>query len=114
MPSNIQAGADQTHGFPEHQFEKFWTQQLTLRIEQETNAPNRTELPSPRFSALGFGFDSNTLGGRYLLIMYPCAILLSAALAIAPWLRWRFSLRTLLIATMVFAIVLELGVLFRR
>jgi hypothetical protein len=35
---------------------------------------------------------------------------LAAALAAAPWLEWRFSLRTLLIVMTVLAIMLGLGV----
>ena len=37
----------------------------------------------------------------------------SAALAVLPWLRWRFSLRTLLIATTLVAVGLGVIVLFR-
>jgi hypothetical protein len=46
-------------------------------------------------------------------IRYWSAVTLSAALAILPWLswlRWRFSLRTLLIATTLIAVVLGLVV----
>ena len=35
-----------------------------------------------------------------------CVVLLMAALAAVPWLRWRFSLRTLLIAMTLVAVVL--------
>jgi hypothetical protein len=35
-------------------------------------------------------------------------IILTAALAGVPWIRWRFSLRTLLIATSLVAVVLGL------
>ena len=37
-----------------------------------------------------------------------CLLGLTTALAAAPWLRWRFSLRTLLIATTLVAVVLGL------
>jgi hypothetical protein len=40
-------------------------------------------------------------------------VLLLFGLAAAPWLRWRFTLRTLLIATMLIAIVLGLIVWLR-
>ena len=39
--------------------------------------------------------------------------MLSAVAAISPWLRWRFSLRTLLIATTLVAVVLGLIVWLR-
>jgi hypothetical protein len=55
----------------------------------------------------GFG-----AGGRVpnYLLMFPhwFLVLLSAAFATAPWIRWRFSLRTLLIATTLVAVVLGL------
>jgi len=41
-------------------------------------------------------------------------VILSAALATAPWLRWRFSLRTLLIATTLVAVGLGLAVYAAR
>ena len=34
------------------------------------------------------------------------AVAMSAGAAVAPWIRWQFSLRTLLIATMLVAVVL--------
>ena len=40
--------------------------------------------------------------------------MLSATLAVAPWLRWRFTLRTLLIATTLVAVVLGLIVAVLR
>jgi hypothetical protein len=43
-------------------------------------------------------------------VPYWCSVLLAAALALAPWLRPRFSLRTLLIATTLVAVVLGLAV----
>jgi hypothetical protein len=41
-------------------------------------------------------------------------VAVAAALSIAPWLRFRFSLRTLLIAMTLFAVVLGLIVWPRR
>jgi hypothetical protein len=41
-------------------------------------------------------------------------VAMSAGLAATPWLRWRFSLRTLLIATTLVAAVLGLGVYAAR
>jgi hypothetical protein len=45
---------------------------------------------------------------RILRAPYWSLVLVSAALAIGPWLRYRFSLRTLLIATTLAAVVLGL------
>jgi hypothetical protein len=42
-----------------------------------------------------------------------CLIALSITLAAAPWLRWRFSLRTLLLATTLVAVLLWLFVAMR-
>jgi hypothetical protein len=47
------------------------------------------------------------LGVPYWVMVTACV-----ALTIAPWLRWRFSLRTLLIATALVAVVLGLIVWF--
>src|SRR5262245_13976922 len=51
--------------------------------------------------------------GKYLVFPHRILTLIFAMLAIcgaAPWLRWRFSLRTLLIATTLVAIILGLVV----
>jgi hypothetical protein len=53
------------------------------------------------------GIDLKPFSSGYALIVPDwLLILLSAALGILPWLRWRFSLRTLVIATTLFAVVL--------
>jgi hypothetical protein len=51
-----------------------------------------------------------SLHDPYLHVFCPnwCALLIAAALATAPWLRWRFTIRTLLIATTLIAVVLGL------
>jgi hypothetical protein len=43
-------------------------------------------------------------------IVIPCwfSVLLVTTLAVAPWVRWRFTLRTLLIATTLVAVLLAL------
>jgi hypothetical protein len=43
-----------------------------------------------------------------LRLPYWCLILISVAFAAVPWIHWRFSLRTLLIATTLIAVVLGL------
>jgi hypothetical protein len=45
-----------------------------------------------------------------IVVPHLFAVLFSAALATAPWLRWRFTLRTLLIATTLVAVVLGIAV----
>jgi hypothetical protein len=69
-------------------------------------------------------FDKNILGfylertPRLLRLDVPFwfIVLISLALAAAPWLRtrWRFSLRTLLLATTLVAVVLGLVVAMRE
>ena len=58
---------------------------------------------------LGLGFGTTRFGNicTYLAPHW-FFILITAALQVAPWLRWRFSLRTLLIATTLVAVVLGL------
>jgi hypothetical protein len=43
---------------------------------------------------------------QHIYIPYWIPILLTITLAIIPWLRWKFSLRTLLIATTLIAVLL--------
>jgi hypothetical protein len=80
-------------------------------------------VPTPeRFQA---EFDKNVLGfysertpsGLILDVPYWFLLLLSIAAAVAPWrrqLRWQFSLRTLLVATTIVAVMLGLIVYFAR
>lgn len=48
------------------------------------------------------------IGGEHIRIQLPSwiAVILSAFVGTVPWLRWRFSLRTLLIATTAIALLL--------
>jgi hypothetical protein len=46
----------------------------------------------------------------YILVPYWFALLSVAGLSMLPWIRWRFSLRTLLVATTLVAVVLGLVV----
>jgi len=58
---------------------------------------------------LGFAFESSTLATRTDVIIPDWFVVtVSVAFATIPWLRSRFSLRTLLIATTLVAVVLEL------
>jgi hypothetical protein len=47
-----------------------------------------------------------TVGGFGAFIPFWCSALLAGMLASVPWLHWRFSLRTLLIATTLVAVAL--------
>jgi hypothetical protein len=51
---------------------------------------------------------------RGITLPHWCLILIASALAAVPWLRWRFSLRTLLIATTLIAVVLGIIVWMSR
>jgi hypothetical protein len=59
----------------------------------------------PRLAALGvsWGFKQGTY---YLFLPHWLLVLFTASLAVAPWIKWRFSLRTLLIATTLVAALL--------
>jgi hypothetical protein len=65
----------------------------------------------PRRDVFGFALvaDSNNLG---ITIPYWLAVLSTATVGCLPWARWskRFSLRTLLMATTIFAVVLGMAV----
>jgi hypothetical protein len=61
----------------------------------------------PRFQYLGFDFIKNA-GGYEIHLPFWFAILIVVCCGYSPWLPWskRFSLRTLLIATTLVAVVL--------
>jgi hypothetical protein len=61
----------------------------------------------------GFYFKKST-SGLGLVVPVWFLMVVSIGCAVAPWLSWRFSLRTLLIATMLLAIVLGLSVVLSR
>jgi hypothetical protein len=61
--------------------------------------------PPIHISQLGFGLGSHTLGSIATVPHWFLA-LLSGAFTAVPWIRWRFRLRTLLIATTLVAVVL--------
>ena len=62
---------------------------------------------------LGFRWESGN-GHWHLTVPDWAALLLTVALAAAPWIKWRFSLRTLLIATTLVAVLLGLIFWFSR
>ena len=74
------------------------------------------ELPIPITAGrLGFNAKSYATGWAILSPMY-FLVLLSATLAAVPWIRWkrRFTLRALLIATTLVAVVLGVAVYVAR
>jgi hypothetical protein len=63
---------------------------------------------------LGLGlYLSPTKDDFVLRLPYWILIVTTVAVATIPWIKWRFSLRTLLIATTLVAVVLWLAVAFR-
>jgi hypothetical protein len=70
-----------------------------------------------RHSFAGIGFNPNPSPYWSVTIPYWLPVILCAALAVAPWIRlqrWRFSLRTLLIATTLVAAALGVIVYLAR
>jgi hypothetical protein len=82
-----------------HYNERFAWRYVASRIE-ENYSPR-----SLRTDVLGFD-GGTTTRGSWVRIPYWFLVGLTAAILVAPWLRWRFSLRTLLIATTLVAVVL--------
>jgi hypothetical protein len=69
---------------------------------------------SPAYSSRVLGYFG--YGGGMVALPYWFAVLLAVTLAVAPWIRqlnWRFTTRTLLIATTLVAILLGLIVWLR-
>jgi hypothetical protein len=62
----------------------------------------------------GFEFTRSDNGINELKLPHWFPVLVAPTLAVVPWLRWRYSLRTLLIATTVVAVVLGLAVYAAR
>ena len=61
---------------------------------------------SPAYSSRILGYFG--YAGGVVALPYWFGVLLTVAPAVAPWIRWRFSLRTLLIATTLVAVGLGL------
>jgi hypothetical protein len=60
----------------------------------------------PYFGSFHYEFA----GDKYVLFPHWLPLLVGTSLALSPWLRWRFSLRTLLIAITLVAVVLGLAI----
>lgn len=64
-------------------------------------------LAEKRFPYLAFGWQGRVGGSVFTAhCSHWIPVLMFAALATAPWIKWRFSLRTLLIATTLVAVLL--------
>jgi hypothetical protein len=63
---------------------------------------------------LGFGYSNWSRQDPGILIPHWFFIAIFATLSSLPWLRWRFTIRTLLIATTLVAVVLGLIVVWLR
>ena len=59
-------------------------------------------------------WETDEVGSFYVDVPHWFLAILLASIATAPWLRWRFSLRTLLIATTLVAVVLAIIVWMSR
>lgn len=72
------------------------------------------DLMEPRW-ALAFGFRWKYIPTTAVIVIplwFPVSLF--AILAVVPWIRWRFTLRTLLITTTLFALLLGLAVYASR
>jgi hypothetical protein len=70
-----------------------------------TITPNASAIPWPRFNHNPFVTAPGT-NYREIVLPYWMIYLLTSAAAASPWLRWRFSLRTLLISITLLALIL--------
>lgn len=69
-------------------------------FEFQASRAQRIERKNPTFVV---HFDRRF---RYIASPHWCPVLLTATLTVLPWLRWTFSLRTLMVATSIIAIVM--------
>ena len=91
--------------FPPYSFEREWYYARQPAIEYFPSSSS--ELETVKRNLLTFSLPSSQSGTmpHWFLVALSA---LSATFAAAPWIRWRFSLRTLLIATTLVALVLGL------
>jgi hypothetical protein len=95
---------------------------LTTSIAPPGTSPMPLEYGSDRGGRDFLDFKGNVLGfylwrdafSVMIVIPYWFLALATAALTATPWLRWRFSLRTLLIGMTVVAVVLGLAIVASR
>jgi hypothetical protein len=103
----------------------WWYQRVDNWIDERKNfeiymtvgSVDRTDdVKSPVIAGFYVGTKGAIPAGEPRFLMFPhwIVVIVSGAVAIMPWLRWRFSLRTLLIATTVVAVVLGLIVYVSR
>jgi hypothetical protein len=86
-----------------------WTP-IEQPIEEFHWATDAEEVSSPR-KVLGFSIDVRSFGNWEVTVQHWLVILVMGVVAVVPWirqLRLRFSLRTMLIATTLVAVVLGL------
>jgi hypothetical protein len=96
-----------------------WEGELSLSwapIEQsigEFHWATEAEGVSSPTKVLGFSIDVRSFGDWEVTVQHWLVILVIGIVAVVPWIRqlnWRFSLRTLLIATTLLAVVLGFAV----
>ncbi len=80
-----------------------------IQLSATDPEPRQTDDNRGWTTIMGFGWYT---AATSIAVRVPCwfAVLMSATLTAVPWIRWRFSLRTLLVATTLVAVVLGLAV----
>lgn len=63
---------------------------------------------------LDFGINSTDMGNHFLMVPHWFLVLVTSFLAVTPWIPWYFSLRTLIVATTLLAVILGLAVFTTR
>jgi hypothetical protein len=87
-----------------------WRREVDEGWSLHTSPPQKVDLPYTNLAFAEYMVDADMYRVR---LWYWCLILISVVLVTAPWIRrieWRFSLRTLLIATTLVAVGLGLVV----
>lgn len=65
-------------------------------------------------NALGFSGVISDWGLAFVIVPHWCPVVICGGFALVPWISWRFSLRTLLIATTLVALALGLALYAAR
>jgi hypothetical protein len=83
-----------------------WGVESESSAEAESTIPGVFYTPEPSV----FGITWNFSGVNVVIVRYWLPVVVAAALAAVPWICYRFSLRTLLIATTLVAVMLGIAV----
>jgi hypothetical protein len=91
-------------------WENFWDEPTVRLMRWAYYSEPRDVNPSPGFGGFQYSGYEHIKNARHFAAPHWFALIICGLAGVTPWLPWRFSLRTLLIATTLIAVVLGLVV----